>query len=101
MCVIGDILPLRFFFGERLRVREEECDVVHSISSNVPNLLCRATGSFAPLGSRSLFCLALFFGDELRLLDCGISAATGSAEVVATEPPEVEEDPGEVDVCFT
>ena len=31
------------------------------MSSNAPNLLCKATGSFAPLGNRSLF-WALFWG---------------------------------------
>ena len=89
LCLIGDILPL-CFFGERLRAREEECDGVYSISSSGPNLLCIATGSFEPLGNRSLHCFDLFLGDEFRLFDClGVSAAIGSTEVVATDFPEV------------
>jgi hypothetical protein len=56
------------------------------------------------LGNRSLHCFALFWGDEFRLFDCfGGSAATGSAEVVATDFPDVgaatlAADPGETGV---
>jgi hypothetical protein len=114
LCVIGDILPL-FFLGERLRVREEESDGEKSISSKVPNLLWMAMGSFAPLGTRSLSCLALFLCGELfRLRELLVAAAaTGSTETaaadfagvaattLAADPAEAVDVFKEIEFCFT
>ena len=62
-----DILPF-CFLAKRLRTPVADGDGAKSMSSNAPNLIWRATGSFDPLGNRSpLSFWFSFWGDGLFL----------------------------------
>ena len=76
-------------FGERRRTRVEDGDGAKSMSSNAPNLLLSATGSFALFGTRSLVSFWFpFLGDRAFLstrdIFSGSCCVSGSCGVLGS-----------------
>ena len=78
---MGDILPF-CFIGERLRTPVEDGDGAKSMSSIAPNLLCQATGSFAPLVARSLLSFWFPFWWDHVFLSAGFERLAATDFVV-------------------